>query len=104
MYRLLAEQGQGIADGEQLMIQVCRICSTIAGGMVTEEQRHIAGAQFGWPASDLCPACAELFKDKARLDWLEKELEREIETGHRQALFRRNLPITRKDIDKEMGR
>jgi len=25
--------------------------------MVTEDQRHIAGVQFGWPEIDLCPMC-----------------------------------------------
>lgn len=39
------------------MIQCCRICGVIAGGMVTEEQRHLAGVQFGWPEIDLCPMC-----------------------------------------------
>ena len=39
------------------MIQHCRICGIVAGGLVTAEQRNIAGVQFGWPELDICPMC-----------------------------------------------
>jgi hypothetical protein len=40
------------------MIHCCRVCNRCAGGLVTEECRHLSAPQFDWPALDLCPACA----------------------------------------------
>lgn len=48
-----------------------------------------------------------LERDAARLDWLEKEFERELLTTHALvgpvSLFRRNVPITRAAIDEAMA-
>src|ERR1022692_3129213 len=47
---------------------------------------------------------AELRRDKERLDWLEGELAREAVNMFPLALFRRNRPITRADIDDSRAR
>lgn len=38
------------------MIQVCRKCGVIAGGLVSD---HLSGSRYmtSWPEPDLCPQC-----------------------------------------------
>lgn len=55
---------------------------------------------------ELNAACAPkmgVHQDTKRLDWLEKEMEREHDTTGYRSLFRMNMPITRAAIDEKIA-
>lgn len=60
--------------------------------------RHDAKEPPAWLVARLAAEVRELRRDRARLDWLESEMERD---GN-HSLFRQNMPITRAAIDAAM--
>ncbi len=81
---------------------------SVADTRIAALEAELAEALAALKGHPLWIELAEARKDSRRLDYLEMEMEYErrcIDHGAvpAKSLFRRNMPITRKDIDEAMG-